>query len=95
MAPGGTVHLLHFARGHIVAYDINAGSGLGVLDGEDDVAVGEREMVQDAVDQLAAAGVTVHGELINTTEHDGGPRSPNKSSGAIRTAPSCWPAPHN
>ena len=35
---GGTVHLVHFARGHVVAYDINAGAGLGVLDGEDDAA---------------------------------------------------------
>ena len=26
--------------------------------------------MQAAVDQLAAAGVTVHGELINATEHD-------------------------
>ena len=67
---GGTVYLLHVARGHVVAYDINAGSGLGVLDGEDDVAAGEQKIVQDAVDQLAAAGVTVHGELINATEHD-------------------------
>jgi nucleotide-binding universal stress UspA family protein len=67
---GGTVHLLHVARGHVVAYDINAGSGLGVLVGEDDVAADERRIVQDAVDQLAAAGVPVHGELINATEHD-------------------------
>ena len=43
---GGTVHLLHFARGHVVAYDINAGSGLGVLDSEDDAPAGEREVVQ-------------------------------------------------
>ena len=67
---GGTVHLLHVARGHVVAYDINAGSGLGVLDSEDDVAAGEQKIVQDAVNQLAAAGVTVHGELINATDHD-------------------------
>ena len=67
---GGTVYLLHVARGHVVASDINAGSGLGVLDGEDDVDVRERQVVQDAVNQLAAAGVTVHGELINATEHD-------------------------
>jgi len=67
---GGTVHLLHVARGHVVAYDINAGSGLGVLVGEDDVAADERRTVQDAVDQLAAAGVPVHGELVNATEHD-------------------------
>jgi nucleotide-binding universal stress UspA family protein len=55
---GGTVYLLHVARGHVVAYDINAGSGLGVLDGEDDVDAGERKMLQDAVNQLAASGVT-------------------------------------
>ena len=67
---GGTVHLLHVARGHVVAYDINAGSGLGVLDSEDDIAAGERKIVQDAVDHLAAAGIPVHGELINATEHD-------------------------
>lgn len=67
---GGTVHLLHVARGHVVAYDINAGSGLGVLAGEDDVAATEQKIVQDAVNQLATAGVTVHGELINATEHD-------------------------
>src|SRR6478752_8687470 len=65
---GGTVYLLHVARGHVVASDINAGSGLGVLDGEDDVDVRERKVVQDAVNQLAAAGVPVHGELINATE---------------------------
>jgi len=67
---GGTVYLLHVARGHVVAYDINAGSGLGVLVGEDDVTADEWRTVQDAVDQLAAAGVPVHGELINATEHD-------------------------
>jgi nucleotide-binding universal stress UspA family protein len=67
---GGTVHLMHVARGHVVVYDITGGSGLRVLDGEDDVAADERKIVQDAVDQLAAAGVTVHGELINATEHD-------------------------
>jgi nucleotide-binding universal stress UspA family protein len=67
---GGTVYLLHVARGHVVASDINAGSGLGVLDGEDDVDTRERKVVQDAVNQLAAAGVNVHGELVNATEHD-------------------------
>jgi len=67
---GGTVHLLHVARGHVVASDINAGSGLGVPLGEDDVDVRERQVVQDAVDLLAAEGIPVHGELINATEHD-------------------------
>ena len=67
---GGTVHLLHFARDHVVAYDINAGAGLGVLVGEDDVEANERKVSQAAVDQFVAAGVTVHGELINATEHD-------------------------
>lgn len=58
---GGTVHLLHVARGHVVAYDINAGSGLGVLAGEEDVAANEQKIVQDAVNQLAtgqAGGLT-------------------------------------
>ncbi|HYI14165.1 MAG TPA: universal stress protein [Thermomicrobiales bacterium] len=67
---GGTVHLLHVARGHVVAADINAGSGLGVLAGEDDVDVRERLVVQEAVDLLASEGITVHGELINATTHD-------------------------
>lgn len=67
---GGTVHLLHVARGHVVASDINAGSGLGVLAGEDDVDVRERQVVQEAVDLLASEGITVHGELINATTHD-------------------------
>ena len=67
---GGTVHLLHVARGHVVASDINAGSGLGVLPGEDDVDVRERQVVQDAVDTLASEGIKVHGELINATTHD-------------------------
>lgn len=67
---GGTVHLLHVARGHVVASDISAGAGLGVLPGADDVDAGEREIVQRAVDTMAQAGITVHGELINATEHD-------------------------
>jgi nucleotide-binding universal stress UspA family protein len=67
---GGTVYLLHVARGHIIPTDITAGSGLGVRSAEDDVDVRERQVVQDAVDQLAAAGVDVHGEMIQATEHD-------------------------
>ncbi|MGE3289066.1 MAG: universal stress protein [Pseudonocardia sp.] len=67
---GGTVYLLHVARGHIIPADISAGSGLGVRSAEDDVDVRERQVVQDAVDQLAAAGIDVHGELIEATERD-------------------------
>ena len=67
---GGTVYLLHVARGHIIPTDISAGSGLGVRSAEDDVDVRERQVVQDAVDQLAAAGIDVHGEMIEATEHD-------------------------
>jgi nucleotide-binding universal stress UspA family protein len=67
---GGTVHLLHVARGHIIPTDISAGSGLGVRSAEDDVDVRERQVVQNAVDQLAAAGIEVHGEMIEATAHD-------------------------
>ncbi len=67
---GCSVHLLHVARGHIIPGDISAGSGLGVRVAEDDVDVRERQVVQDAVDTLATAGVEVHGELIEATEHE-------------------------
>jgi nucleotide-binding universal stress UspA family protein len=67
---GGTVHLLHVARGHIIPTDISAGAGLGVRSAEDDADVREREVVQNAVDQLAAAGIEVHGEMIEATRHD-------------------------
>jgi nucleotide-binding universal stress UspA family protein len=67
---GGTVHLLHVARGHIIPTDISAGAGFGVRSPEDDADVRERQVVQRAVDQLAAAGIDVHGEMIEATEHD-------------------------
>jgi len=56
---GCSVHLLHVARGHIIPGDISAGSGLGVRTAEDDVDVRERQVVQDAVDTLAAASCRV------------------------------------
>jgi nucleotide-binding universal stress UspA family protein len=67
---GCTVHLLHVAQGHIIPGDISAGAGLGVRVAEDDVDVRERQVVQDAVDTLAAAGIEVHGELVEATEHE-------------------------
>jgi nucleotide-binding universal stress UspA family protein len=67
---GGSVHLLHVARGHIIPTDINAGAGFGVRSAEDDTDVRERQVVQNAVDQLATAGIEVHGEMIEATEHD-------------------------
>ena len=68
---GGSVHLLHVARGHIIPTDISAGSGLGVRSPEDDVDLGgERQIVQAAVDRLAAEGIEVHGELVEATDHE-------------------------
>jgi nucleotide-binding universal stress UspA family protein len=67
---GGTVHLLHVARGHIIPTDISAGAGFAVRSPEDDADLRERQVVQNAVDQLAAAGIDVHGEMIEATEHD-------------------------
>ena len=67
---GGTVHLLHVARGHLVPRDITAGAALGITSVEDDADVRERQVVQNAVDQLTAAGIEVRGELIEATEHD-------------------------
>ena len=52
---GDSVHVLHVARGHVVAYDnIKAGSRLGVLDREDDVPASQQKTLQHPVDQLAA-----------------------------------------
>lgn len=36
----------------------------------EDIDVRERKVVQDAVDQLAGAGIEVHGEFVEATEHD-------------------------
>jgi nucleotide-binding universal stress UspA family protein len=40
------------------------------MSAEDDVEVREREVVQQAVDKLSAAGIETHGELVNATDHD-------------------------
>jgi nucleotide-binding universal stress UspA family protein len=78
---GGSVHLLHVARGHIIPTDISAGSGLGVWSAEDDVDVRERQVVQNAVDTLTAAGIDVHGEMIEATEHDAA--DPHSTPGGV------------
>lgn len=67
LAPGAPAYV---ARGHIIPTDISAGSAFGVRSAENDVDVRERQVVQNAVDQLAAAGIDVHGEMIEATEHD-------------------------
>jgi nucleotide-binding universal stress UspA family protein len=66
---GGTVYLLHVARGQNIPSEISFGSDIGVATA-DDIDVRERKVVQDAVDRLAGAGIEVHGELVEATEHD-------------------------
>ena len=67
---GATVYLLHVTRGHIVPWDITGGSGRAVISAEDDVENPDRQVVQRAVDHLAAAGIEAHGEIVSATEHD-------------------------
>jgi nucleotide-binding universal stress UspA family protein len=67
---GATVYLLHVARGHIIPGDITGGAGLGVRAAEDDVEVVDRQVVQQTIDKLAAAGIDAHGEVVSATEHD-------------------------
>jgi nucleotide-binding universal stress UspA family protein len=67
---GATVYVLHVARGHIVPEDITGGSGLGVWSAEDDAETVDRKAVQQLIDQLDAAGVDAHGEIVSATEHD-------------------------
>jgi nucleotide-binding universal stress UspA family protein len=67
---GATVYLLHVARGHIIPGDITGGAGLGVRAAEDDVEAVDRQVVQQTIDKLAAAGIDAHGEVVSATEHD-------------------------
>ncbi len=67
---GGSVYVLHVARGHIVPADITGGSALGVASAEDDAEGVDREAVQFLVDRLSAAGIDAHGEIVSATEHD-------------------------
>ena len=67
---GGTVHVLHVARSHIVAGDITEGAALGVRSTADDVEIADRDVVQAFVDQLCAAGIDAHGEIVSATDHD-------------------------
>jgi nucleotide-binding universal stress UspA family protein len=65
---GGTVYLLHMARGQNIPSESSVASDIGVPTAED-IDVRERKVVQ-AVDQLAGAGIEVHGEFVEATEHD-------------------------
>lgn len=67
---GGSVHVLHVARGHIVSEDITAGSGFRIWSSEDDVEAVDRQVVQQLVDKLSAEGIDAHGEIVSATEHD-------------------------
>jgi nucleotide-binding universal stress UspA family protein len=67
---GAIVHLLHVARGHIVPMDIIGGSARTVVSAEDDADDPDRQVVQNALDHLAAAGIEAHGEIVSATEHD-------------------------
>ena len=66
---GGTVYLLPVARGQNIPSEISVASDIGVPTAED-IDVRERKVVQNAVDQLAGAGIEVHGEFVEATEHD-------------------------
>ena len=70
MTGGDGVPAARGARAHRPDATSPPGPGSGVRRAEDDVDVRERQVVQNAVDQLAAAGIEVHGELIEATEHD-------------------------
>ena len=58
------------ARAHHPRATSARGPGSACTSVEDDADVRERAVVQQAVDEIAAAGVEVHGEMIEATEHD-------------------------
>ena len=85
---GGTVYLLHVARGQNIPSEISVASDIGVPTAED-IDVRERKVVQDAVDQLAGAGIEVHGELSrppSTTPLTSSSSAPGTSTWTS----SCW-----
>jgi nucleotide-binding universal stress UspA family protein len=68
---GAVVHVLHVARGHIIPEDITGGSArLGVWAADDDPEDADRSALQRLVDELCAAGIDAHGEMVTATEHD-------------------------
>ena len=68
---GAVVHVLHIARGHIVPQDVIGGSArLGVWSASDDGENPDRRALQQFVDNLSAAGIEAHGEMVAATEHD-------------------------
>jgi nucleotide-binding universal stress UspA family protein len=67
---GATVHLLHVAALHVTPGDIMEGAALGHVPSDDDFDTKERVLLQAAVDQLSAAGITAKGELARAEEHD-------------------------
>ena len=67
---GATVYVLHVARAHIVPGDIIGGAGFGVLSAQDDVEAVDRQLVQQFIERLTAAGIKAHGEIVSATEHD-------------------------
>ena len=68
---GATVHILHIARGHILPEDISGASArLGVWSADDDAEGGDRAALQRFVDDLSAAGIDAHGEMVAATDHD-------------------------
>ena len=67
---GGTVHLLHVARGHIIPADISAGSGFGVR-GRRTTSTSTGAAGRPGRRRPAGrSGIEVHGELVEATEHD-------------------------
>jgi nucleotide-binding universal stress UspA family protein len=67
---GSAVHLLHVAPMHFMPGDVFVGKGLGVVSADDDIDPRDREMINDAVAELAAAGVAATAEVLYATEHD-------------------------
>jgi len=65
-----TVHLLHVAPLHHIPGDLVAGTGLGVVSGEDDIAPDDRQMIREAEEHLTSGGITARGEVLAATEHD-------------------------
>lgn len=66
------VHLCYIAPEHIIAGEVGTSLALGEHGGDVDVTQEHVDALQEYVDDLAAAGVTVHGRIITAAEYNRG-----------------------
>ena len=66
------VYLCYIATEHIIAGEVGRSLALGEHGGDAEVTQEHIDALQEYVDDLAAAGITVHGQIITAAEYSRG-----------------------